>query len=247
MRAAAGPNAIIGPARMGVMPGGRLQAQGISAMELVREAYGYVRRPNDDVTGGPGWADIERYDVSIRTDVQEFGPPGPFAILPLDAAEVVRDFLADRFKLKAHAEKKERTMYELRVARADGRLGAGLTRADGSCAGIYTVMTTLRRCEFVLGGGRGVQLGSVTMPELAVFFSAFPAMNAEVVDKTGLTCAWDVKMSAFIGGGVANAAPDDPRPSMVTAVQEMLGLKLERVKGLSTVLVVDHVERPTEN
>jgi uncharacterized protein (TIGR03435 family) len=85
------------------------------------------------------------------------------------------------------------------------------------------------------------------MPELAAFFSTFPAVNAEVVDKTGLTGAWDVKMSAFIGGGVSNIAPDDPRPTMFTAVQEMLGLKLERVKGPSTILVVDHVERPTEN
>ena len=82
---------------------------------------------------------------------------------------------------------------------------------------------------------------------LAVFFSAFPAVNAEVVDKTGISGAFDVKMSAFIGGGVANAAADDPRPQMSTAVQDMLGLKLERVKGPSNVLIVDRAERPTEN
>ncbi len=246
-RASVSPNTPVGPARMGMLPGGRLMADGISTMELIREGYGYVRRPNGDVTGGPGWIDVDRYDVAIKADRTEFGPPGPFAVLPQDAAEVVRDFLADRFKLKAHTEKKERTMYELRVARGDGKLGPGLTKADGSCAGIYAVATPLPRCQFVLGGGRGVQLGGVTMPELAVFFSAFPALNAEVVDKTGLSGAYDVRMSAFIGGGVANAAPDDPRPQMFTAVQDMLGLKLERVKGLSNVLVVDHVERPTEN
>jgi uncharacterized protein (TIGR03435 family) len=86
------------------------------------------------------------------------------------------------------------------------------------------------------------------MPELAVFFSAFPAVSAEVVDKTGLEGAYDVKMSAFIGGGVADGrGAEDPRPQMFSAVQEMLGLKLERTKGLSTVIIVEHVERPTEN
>jgi|SRR6185369_5625179 len=247
-RAAASASQPIGPARMGIMVGGRLMARGISAMELVREGYGFVPRPAADVMGGPGWADTERYDVSIKADRSEFGPPGPFGLLPQDAAEVVRDFLADRFKLKAHTEKRERTLYELRVARSDGRLGAGLTPADGSCLSIYALPNPgLSRCEFVLGGGRGVQLGNITMAELAVFFSAFPAVNAEIVDKTGLAGAYNVKMSAFIGGGISNAAPDDPRPSMVAAVQEMLGLKLERIKGPSTVLIVDHVERPTEN
>jgi uncharacterized protein (TIGR03435 family) len=54
-------------------------------------------------------------------------------------------------------------------------------------------------------------------------------------------------MTAFVGGGVANANSDDQRPQMFTAVQELLGLKLERVKGTVDVILVDHVERPTEN
>jgi uncharacterized protein (TIGR03435 family) len=238
----------IPPARFQVLPGGRLTAEGISTLELIREGYGYVRRPAGDVTGGPGWLDVERFDISIQADRKQFGPPGPFGLLPQDAAEVVRDLLADRFKLKAHTEKKERNIFELRMARADRKLGPGLTPSDGSCVGIYAPAGPEPRCPFVLGGGRGVQTGHITMEELAVFFSAFPAVSAQVVDKTELPGTYDVKMSAFVGGGVADGrGAEDPRPQMFSAVQDMLGLKLERVKGMANILIVDHVERPAEN
>jgi uncharacterized protein (TIGR03435 family) len=247
-RAGAPAGTPIPPARFQVLPGGRLIAEGMSTLELIREGYGYVRRPVGDVTGGPGWLDVERYDISIQSDRQQFGPPGPFGLLPQDAAEVVRDLLVDRFKVKTHTEKKEHNIFELRMARADRKLGPGLTPSDGSCVGIYAPPSPQPRCPFVLGGGRGFQTGHITMEELAVFFSAFPAISAEVVDKTGLPGAYDVKMSAFIGGGVADGrGAEDPRPQMPSAVQEMLGLKLERVKGMANVLFVDHVERPAEN
>ncbi len=247
-RASAPPGTPIPPARFQVLPGGRLSAEGIRTFELIREGYGYVRRPAGDVTGGPGWLDVERFDVAIQSNRQQFGPPGPFGLLPQDAAEVVRDLLVERFKLKAHTEKKDRNIYELRMARADRKLGPGLTPSDGSCIGIYAAASPQPRCPFVLGGGRGFQTGHITMEELGVFFSQFPAVSAEVVDKTGLQGAYDVKMSAFIGGGVADGrGAEDPRPQMFSAVQEMLGLKLERVKGMANVLIVDRVERPTEN
>jgi uncharacterized protein (TIGR03435 family) len=85
------------------------------------------------------------------------------------------------------------------------------------------------------------------MAELTTFFAAFPALNTTVVDKTELPGAYNVTMSAFVGGGVANADANDPRPSMFTAVEQMLGLKLERVRGTADVIVVERVERPTEN
>jgi uncharacterized protein (TIGR03435 family) len=245
-RAAAPPGTPIPPARVLVLPGGRLNAMGISTMELIRDAYGYTNRPASDVTG-PGWLDVERFDVVIKGDRPEFGPGQPFGMLPLDAAGLVRDFLTDRFKLKVRTEKRERGIYELRMLRSDRKLGPGLTPSEGSCISIYAPAGPQPRCEFVLGGGRGVQLGNVTMPELAMFFSVFPAVNTAVVDKTDLTGTFNVKMSAFVGGGVANAAADDPRPQMFTAVQDMLGLKLERVRGQVDVVIVERVERPTEN
>lgn len=246
IRAAASPNAPLGPSRLRVMPGGRLEGTGISAMELVREAYGYTNRPAVDVTG-PGWLDVERFDVLIKADREDMGPGQPAGLLPLGAAAMLRDFLADRFKLKVRTEQKERNIYELRMARDDRKLGPGLAASNGSCVGIYAPPGPEPRCPFILGGGRGFQTGHITMAELGTFFSAFPAINTTVVDKTGLPGFYDVTMSAFIGGGVANAGPDDPRPQMTTAVQQMLGLKLERVRGVADVIVVERIERPTEN
>jgi hypothetical protein len=189
-------------------------------MALIREAHGYTNRPAPDVTG-PGWLDVERFDVVIKADRPDMRPGQPAGLLPLGAAQMLREFLADRFKLRVRMEKQERTIYELRTARDDGKLGPGLVPANGSCVG--------------------------TMGEFGTFFSAFPAVNTTVVDKTGLPGAYDVTMSAFVGGGVANANVDDPRASMFTAVQQMLGLKLERVRGTADVIVVERVERPTEN
>jgi uncharacterized protein (TIGR03435 family) len=248
-RAAAPAGTPIAPARLQVRPGGRLAATGISTLELIREGYGYVTRAASDITG-PGWLDIERFDVAIKADRSGFGPGQPWGLLPQDAAEVVREFLADRFKLKLRTERKERAIYELRMARTDRKLGPGLTTSDGTCVGIYAPPGPEPRCPFVLGGGRGFQTGHVTMPELAMFFSAFPAVNTTVIDRTALPGAFDVKMTAFIGAGVGTAAADAPaddRPQMFTAVQDMLGLKLERAGGLVEVLVVERVERPSEN
>jgi hypothetical protein len=214
IRASAPPGAPLGPSRLRVLPGGRLEGTGISAMELIREAHGYTNRPAPDVTG---------------------------------PAQMMREFLADRFKLRVRMEKQERNIYELRTARDDRKLGPGLVPANGSCVGIYAPPGPQPRCPFVLGGGRGFQTGGITMAELGTFFSAFPAVNTTVVDKTDLPGAYDVTMSAFVGGGVANANADDPRPSMFTAVQQMLGLKLERVRGTADVIVVERVERPSEN
>jgi uncharacterized protein (TIGR03435 family) len=246
IRAAAPPGQGFGPVRVRVLPGGRLEANGISTMELIREGYGYANRPAPDVTG-PGWLDAERFDVLIKADREEMGPGQPAGLLPLGAQELLRGFLADRFKVRVRVEKKERNIYELRVARDDKKLGPGLVPATGSCVGIYAPFGPEPRCPFVLGGGRGFATGHITMVELATFFGAFPAINTTVVDKTGLPGYYDVTMSAFVGGGVANANADDPRPSMFTAVEQMLGLKLERVRGVADVIVVEGAERPTEN
>jgi uncharacterized protein (TIGR03435 family) len=245
-RASAPPGTPIAPARMIALPGGRLVATGISTMELIREGYGYVLRPSSDVTG-PGWLDVDRFDVAIKADRAEFGPAQPFGLLPLDAQALVRDFLSDRFKLNVRREKKDRGTYEMRLARNDRKLGPGLTPSDNSCLGIYDPPGPQARCPFVLGGGRGFQTGHITMADLAMFLGIFPAVNTTVVDKTDLPGPFDVKMSAFVGGGISNTGPDDPRPQMFTAVQDMLGLKLERVKGQVDVILVERVERPTEN
>ena len=249
VRASIPLNAPVGPVRMQMLPGGTLRATGISLGEMVREAYGYTQRPAGDVSGGPGWLDSERYDVIVKADRSAFGPVQPWGLLPQDAAEMMRQFLADRFKLQTKTEQRERTIFNMVLARSDGRLGPGLTPSDGSCLGIYAPPGPGLRCPFTLGGGLGFQTGNITMPELANILAVFPAVGTRIVDRTGLGGGFDVKMTRFIGGAVGAADPNatDDRPSMTTALQEMLGLKLERTRGPVDVLIVERAERPTEN
>jgi uncharacterized protein (TIGR03435 family) len=247
-RSAAGPGAAIGPTRLQVLPGGRIIGRGISGMELIREGYGYIRRAASDITG-PGWLDDERYDVTIQLNRTEFGPALPWGLIPQEAADGVKLFLADRFKLQVRSEQKERTIYELRMARDDRRPGPGLTRADGTCVGIYAPPGPKPRCPFVLGGGQGFQSGNMTMTELAVILAGFPAVDTTVVDRTDLPGAFNVAMTRFIGGrlgSVADTATDD-RPDIFTAMKQMLGLKLEKGKGLVDVIVVERASRPSED
>jgi uncharacterized protein (TIGR03435 family) len=247
-RVAAGPGAAIGPARLQVLPGGRLVGNGISTMELIREGYGYIRRAASDITG-PGWLNDERYDVTIQLNRTEFGPALPWGLLPQEASDGVKMFLADRFKLQVRTEQKDRAIYELRMARDDRRLGPGLTPADGTCVGIYAPPGPQRRCPFVLGGGQGFQSGNMTMTELAVILAGFPAVDTTVVDRTELPGAFNVSMTRFIGGrlGSVDATATDDRPDMFTALKQMLGLKLDKARGLVDVIVVERVNRPSEN
>jgi uncharacterized protein (TIGR03435 family) len=241
---------VVGPTRLQVMPGGRLVGQGISTMELIREGYGYVGRPASDISG-PEWLDAERFDVAITTNRTEFGSAQPMGLLPQDAAEVVRQLLADRFKVHVRAERSERDIYELRVASADRQPGPGLRLSTGTCFGIYAPPGLVPRCPFVLGGGQGFATGNITMTELAMLLGSFPAINATVVDRTGLPGAFDVRMTKFVGGtGAAAAAVGAAgagRPDVFNAVQDMLGLRLEPARGMVDVLVVERAEKPIED
>lgn len=248
-RASLPAGVIPGPAQSAVMPGGRLVAIGITLRELIRDAYGYQRRPPSDVSGGPGWMDTERYDINA-TAVGNFGPAPPGQLSPL-AAAMLKTMLADRFQLRVRSETQERLIYELVTTRPDKTLGERLKPSKRDCFGIYTTDPTpgMVPCPFRLGGGQGFDTGNITMPELAMFLGVFPAVNATVIDKTGLTGGYDVTLrfrgiqQDLSGRG---AAPSD-YPLLVDALPEQLNLKLERTRGPVDVVVVERAERPSAN
>ena len=92
-RASVPAGVILAPVRPQIMPGGRLVATGISATELIREAYGYQRRPPSDLAGGPGWIESERYDL-VATTSEPVGPAPPGG-LPQALAVRLQTMLAD--------------------------------------------------------------------------------------------------------------------------------------------------------
>jgi uncharacterized protein (TIGR03435 family) len=192
---------------------------------LIREAYGLQEH---QIVGLPGATAGERFDVMART---ETGKSGAYR-------EMLKNLLADRFGLKAHVETRQGTTYNLAVSR-EGTLGPKLTP------------TTVTDCVSESGTNRScgthtsnmtMTAVSVRMPQLATQLSPF--VGRAVIDTTGLDGAYDLEFGWTSDARRPPLAGDDG-PSIFTALQEQLGLKLDAQKGPVEVLVIDRVEQPT--
>ena len=191
----------------------------VSARQLILRAY---QLQDFQLLGGPDWIDVERYDVVAKRPPNTPGTQNP---------GMLRQLLADGFKLKVRRETRGQTTYALGVARADGRLGPRLQKSNVDCqpvaaARIQGCATTIRPGDFSSGG--------TPLPRLATFLSS--VLNVIVVDRTGLAGAYDIRLSW---------EPD--AESIFTAVQEQLGLKLEPRRGPVEVMVIEHIEPPMPN
>ena len=242
---------------LGIQPGGRFNAVNVPLWDLIRQAYAVQRT---QLVGAPDWAETARYDIVAKAegDIQGTPPGGPAG--PLNF--MLQDLLEDRFKLRAHHETREMAIYALTLARADGKLGAGLRASTVDCAAMR-------------GRGRGaggppafpppgerppcgmrvapnqVTAGGVSLTQLTQILSQFT--QRIVIDRTGLKGSFDIDLTftpeRMPQGPPPPGAPPltiDPNgPSLFTALQEQLGLKLESDRAPVEVLVIDHVERPT--
>ena len=212
-------------------PGGRYAATNIQAKHLIRLGYGLQ---DFQIVGAPGWMESERFDVVAKA--------------PADATRdamqaMMQRLLADRFDFKAHTEIRRLPMYALAVARIDGRRGPALRDASPCTpAGASSTANAAPPCNFTLGDGR-LAGRSVTMARLASELQGL--IGAVVVDQTMLTAPYDVSLEWTPDlHGVGSSAS---APSLFTALQEQLGLKLMSTKGPVNMLVVDRVARPTQD
>ena len=184
------------------------------------------------VAGGPGWIDGERFDVTARAA----DGTAPNQVYPM-----LRRMLAERFKLVAHTEKREQPVYALLIARADGRLGSNLKASTLDCS----KSDASEQCS--MGGsftGSGGNLKGVGQPLSVLATHLSTAVDRIVQDRTGLAGGFDFELAWSGGLKPAPGAPGEP-PSVFTALQEQLGLRLEPARGPVDVLVIDSVERPT--
>jgi uncharacterized protein (TIGR03435 family) len=174
---------------------------------------------------------------------------------------MIRALLADRFKLRSHAETRDLPVYALVLARQDRRLGPGLTETSPEeCAkqpGREPGPTDpgLLPCGVIQSGAGILNSRATTMETLAAGLlsnSRYNGVDRIVVDRTGLTGTYSLQLRfqpVGRGGGppVNDGAQPSERPSFFTAVQEELGLKLDPQSGRVEVFVIDSIERPTEN
>jgi uncharacterized protein (TIGR03435 family) len=240
---------------IGFQPG-RFIASGTTVKQLIALAYD-VR--DIQVSGGPSWVDSERYNIDAKEpdSVVEELPKLPPAERGEQLRLMVQSLLADRFKLKLRHESKEHPVYALVVAKNGPKLQQAKP-GDTYPNGMKGPDGVGRAGMMNMGPGQLTGQG-IPMESLARLLSQ--QLGRTVMDQTGLkgnydfTIQWTPDQSQAMpmgpGGGkpgTDNAPPPESSgPSIFTVIQEQLGLKLESQKGPVEFLVIDQVEKPSEN
>ena len=198
------------------------------------------------LVNAPDWIETARFDIEAKAD-REYSAredaPAP------ELLAMLRNLLADRFKLVVHRELREMPAYALVNAKTDGTLGPQMRRSEIDCeaeaarafaakrGGAPPGQKPIVRCRISTNAGRIVGTGT-TITELMRRLSA--PLGRPVVDRTGLSGSFDLELQWS-----PDQTADTPGPSLFTAIQEQLGLKLESQRAPVEVLVIDRLERPT--
>ena len=225
-----------------VEDGGRFNAVNAPLALIIRQAYGVLAL---QVVNAPDWVNNERFDIRAKA-------PDGVDVFP-NLAPLLRSLLTERFGLQAHTEQRELPTYDLVVARSDRRLGPKASAANFDCGARTTAAppppgpSGESLCGITGGPGRIIVRGY----SMARFAGSLVGQVQRVVrDKTELTGPWNLEVvftpdQAAELNGVGSPSPE--APSLFTAVQEQLGLKLEASRSPVEVLVIDRIARPTED
>jgi len=228
-------------ASMRTLPDGGFIMEHMPIASIVRMA---ATTPVRDVVGLPDWAQREFYDLTAKAPVGSTRQQQP---------EMMQRMFADRMKLVAHVEQREQAVFALVPSNKDGRFGPQFARSNLDCsprpptgapppATFPSVEELQRRCGISFASDRMIT-GGATMDALAL--SLGKQQGRFVINHTGLDGFYAFTLR-FTNLRNTSPMPDDP-PDIFTALQEQLGLKLQPDKAEMPVLVIDHIERPTEN
>jgi bla regulator protein BlaR1 len=232
---------------IGIQPGGRFNASNVTVKQLITMAYG-IR--DYQVSGLPSWAESDHYDIAAKPEGGDSSAPDAKTQQEKMRA-MIKDLLADRFGMKTHSETKELPIYALVVAKNGPKMEESKENAPEAADGVPR-----GRGGQMIRMGRG-QLSGQEMRMDMLVNQLSQILRRNVVDKTGLTGKYDIKLNwtpdPGEGGmmpGPSDGAPPpsaDSGPSIFTAIQEQLGLKLDSQRGPVELVVVDKIERPSEN
>jgi uncharacterized protein (TIGR03435 family) len=247
-------------------PGGRFTATNTPLRMMIMAAYELQQEAQ--LVGGPSDLLGAKYDITAKA---------PVAFIGKELPQLLRTLLADRFKLKTHTESRELPLYDLVIARSDGRLGAGLrpsksecSKPDEAAAQAGAALAKGDVASFIgkpgpcmvttdTSGGplnlllRGDGQSIASLVEVLTQFT-----GRKVRDKTGLTGLYDFElkidlqmllaMAQKMGANIPPAArnlPQSDGSSLMTALNEGLGLKLESTRAPVDVVIIDSLEAPT--
>ena len=197
---------------------GRLTVVNDTVKELVQLAYGVK---DFQITGGPGWLESARYDIVATTGTGD-------DLSDERLGPLLQSLLEDRFGLRAHRETKESTVYSLVVTKGGPKMAVD----NGGDESSSNTNSKAGRTTMI------VEKFTTTL--LASRLERY--VGRRVTDHTGLTAAYDFTLT-----WAQDQSIDPTGPSLFTALQEQLGLKLDSTKGSVDMLVINSVQRPSEN
>jgi bla regulator protein blaR1 len=244
----------------------------VTARNLIEQAYGipWTSGRNERVVGGPSWIDNNRYDVDARIDESLVAS---FEKLSREERKkqmslMMQSLLADRFKLRVHVQSAELPMYELMFARGGPKLTVtkylptATTGEDQPPAKVGVPMRAedIRKGILVLYRGQAAEMTAKgqTLNELVHWLAGYSEIGGRtVVNRTGLPGTYDFTLR-WTREPLTAQGPQDEQlrsvpsnvpeaPGLFTALQEQLGLRLMSTKGPVEVLVIDHIDLPSQN
>jgi uncharacterized protein (TIGR03435 family) len=222
-------------------PPGRFVAVNATVLTLVQNGYS---QETFHIFGVRGWMESDRYDVSAT-----FTAPSTAE----QRRAMVRKMLVDRFKFVSHFETRAMPAYVLTLTRADGTLGPRIRPWDVDCKAVWSGAMTNPPPSSVPGippcGGRG---GAGLYAQSGVDMQGFArslasTLGATVIDQTGLKGQWEIHLQWNAGTPRFDGAHADEFGSLFTVLPEQLGLKLDARRMPVEVLVIDSIERPSDN
>jgi len=197
---------------------GRVIAVNFTVSSLIQQAFGVKAF---QISGGPGWLTTDNYDLNATTGTMK-------DLNDEELRPYFASLLADRFGFRFHRETREMPIYSLLVAKT----GSKMTAHEGGGDSTTHIST---------GSGRSsITSVNLSMAHLADLLGA--RLDRVVVDRTELPGGYEVTLQ-----WAPNPAGDTTDPSIFTALQEQLGLRLESAKGPIEFIIVDNLERPSEN
>lgn len=233
-----------------------LHVRDMTLGRLIRVAYGLQ---DGELVGGPVWINSSTFDIEAKSNEAISVDPKNVSDDRLKARAAnpmlpFQNLLADRFQLKVHREAREIPAYALVVAKGGSKMRPSNDQSNLEQLGMHNA--SYGNLPGIRAMGKG-QLFAIktTMDDLTHSLTTIYAdqIGRRVVNMTGLTGTYDFKLEwtpdqdqgANQPGG--EPPPDSSGPSIFTALQEQLGLKLEPQKHSLPVLVIDHVEMPSAN
>ena len=214
---------------IGIIPGGAYRAVNTTLERLIPDAFSVLPF---QVTGGPGWLATERFDINAR-------PPADAR--PDQLPAMMQALLVERFALKTHRARQDRSIYTLTFVDANQR-GPKLTVSTLDCDQQEAEKRLTPECRSQMSVGRGG--GQIVMKGrgLAILARTLGGVVGRVVtDESGSTMKYDLDLKWSAG----DAAATSNDPEIFSAVREQLGLQLKAATGPVEMVVIDSVERPT--